>query len=148
MKKILSCIAVILCMAIIFKLSSQPANQSGKLSTEITNVNIKIIEKVKPNAKLDIAKFHYLIRKNAHFFLYLALGLLVINALKRINIARYKSITFLIITFYAISDEVHQIFVPGRSPEIRDVFIDIAGACVGVFVYLGFGRMKKKGPQL
>jgi hypothetical protein len=32
-------------MALIFKLSSQPAVQSGKLSTGITEINIKVIEK-------------------------------------------------------------------------------------------------------
>lgn len=51
MRKIISWIVVILCMALIFNLSSQPAEQSGKLSGKVTNIYIKVIEKVKPNAK-------------------------------------------------------------------------------------------------
>ena len=39
---------------------------------------------------------------------------------------------------YAISDEVHQVFVPDRTPMIQDVFIDsfgtIFGICITIFV--------------
>lgn len=58
-------------MALIFKLSSQPAVQSSKLSTGITKINIKAIEKVKPNAKFNIVSFDHMVRKDAHFFVYL-----------------------------------------------------------------------------
>lgn len=33
---------------------------------------------------------------------------------------------------YAISDEVHQLFVPGRGRQVKDVIIDSAGAGVRV----------------
>ena len=39
-------------------------------------------------------------------------------------------------SLYAISDEVHQLFVPGRGAQVKDVFIDIAGAAVGIFLSL------------
>ena len=35
---------------------------------------------------------------------------------------------------YAISDEIHQYFVPGRSAEIRDVLIDVLGANIGILL--------------
>ena len=110
-------IAAILCMAIIFKLSSQPAVQSSKLSTGITKINIKVIEEVKPNIKLNIVKFDHMVRKNAHFFIYLVLGLFVINALRRSGVRGYRCVVFslLICILYAISDELHQVFVPGRG---------------------------------
>lgn len=50
----------------------------------------------------------------------------------------------LICVLYAISDEVHQKFIPGRSGEVRDVIIDTAGASVGISVYLLFGMIVKK----
>lgn len=36
---------------------------------------------------------------------------------------------------------MNKTFVPGRGPEVRDVFIDSAGALVGILIYLG---IKKK----
>ncbi len=44
---------------------------------------------------------------------------------------------WLIATLYAVSDEVHQYFIPGRSCQVGDVMIDSAGACVGVMVVMG-----------
>jgi VanZ family protein len=36
---------------------------------------------------------------------------------------------------YALSDEAHQLFVPGRSFELRDLALDITGAAVGLAGY-------------
>ena len=44
---------------------------------------------------------------------------------------------WLIATLYAVSDEFHQYFIPGRSCQVGDVMIDSAGACVGVLVVMG-----------
>ncbi len=143
-KKLLSWTAVILWMILIFNLSSQVAEQSNELSTGITEVIIIIIEKVNPNADFDIHAFNHIIRKNAHFIAYFVLGILVINALRRSGVYGYKSIAIalLICVFYAVSDEVHQYFVPGRGPGVKDVCIDSSGAVVGIMVYLGIARIR------
>lgn len=45
--------------------------------------------------------------------------------------------TILTVTFYGILDELHQLFIPGRSCDIKDLMADVAGASVGLlFVYL------------
>ncbi|WP_257348292.1 VanZ family protein [Pseudalkalibacillus decolorationis] len=139
-----SLIAVILWIALIFYLSHQPATMSNELSTGITEVIVKTVEKVIPNMDFDIRGFNHIVRKNAHFFAYLVLGLLVINALRRSELYGYRSIglALLICVIYAISDEVHQLFIPGRSGEIRDVLIDSTGASVGIGVYLMIDWMK------
>lgn len=36
---------------------------------------------------------------------------------------------------YALSDEFHQSFVPGRSALIRDTFIDLLGVYIGYFIH-------------
>jgi VanZ family protein len=54
--KIISWVAVILWMALIFNLSAQPAEQSADLSTRITKINIEVIKKVSPNTKFNILK--------------------------------------------------------------------------------------------
>jgi VanZ family protein len=50
----------------------------------------------------------------------------------------------MICILYAILDEVHQIFIPGRSGEIRDVFIDSSGSGTGILAYLAVSRITKR----
>ena len=45
---------------------------------------------------------------------------------------------------YAITDEIHQYFVSGRSGNIFDVGIDTAGVVAGVRVYLGLRKIIEK----
>jgi VanZ family protein len=146
MHKFLSWTAVILWMALIFNLSSQVAEQSNELSTGITEVIVKTVEKVAPQAEFNIKSFNNVLRKNAHFFAYLVLGILVLNALRRSGAHGYRSLMIAlgICVLYAISDEVHQLFVPGRGGQVRDVIIDSAGACVGIGVYWVVGKLVKR----
>ena len=81
---------VILWMLLIFNLSSQVALQSDKLSTGVTEIVIKTIEKVAPKADFDIGEWNHIIRKNTHFFAYLILGVLVLNSLRRSGAAGLK----------------------------------------------------------
>ena len=39
---------------------------------------------------------------------------------------------------YAVSDEVHQMFVPGRLFEVKDLVVDSAGVVFGLIMYLWF----------
>lgn len=146
MAKWFSWTAVIAWMALIFFLSHQPATVSSELSSEVTEVIIEIIETVAPNTQFEFGNLNHLVRKNAHFFAYLLLGLLTINALRRSGSTGYPSagVALVICILYAISDEVHQLFVPGRSGEVRDVIIDTAGASVGIGLYWLFSRLRKK----
>ncbi len=41
--------------------------------------------------------------------------------------------SLLVAVLYAISDEVHQLFVPGRQATLTDVAIDTAGALLALF---------------
>lgn len=141
---IFSYIVVLLWMVLIFSLSSQVAEQSASLSTGVTEVIMRVVKKIAPSIDFDISK--HIVRKNAHFFVYLILGMLVINALKKSDVVRYKYIALLICVLYAISDEVHQIFVPGREPGVKDVLIDSAGAGIGILIYFyiyGIVNLKK-----
>jgi len=38
-------------------------------------------------------------------------------------------------SFYGISDEIHQYYVPSRNADILDVIADILGALCGVYLY-------------
>ena len=145
-KKVLSWAVVVFWMTVIFSLSSQVAEQSDKLSVGITGIIAQVIERAFPMLDIEISSFNYIIRKNAHFFAYLVLGVLVINALRRSGIYSYKSValTLIVCGLYAISDEIHQLFVPGRDGQVKDVIIDSAGSVVGVGVYMTIERIFKK----
>jgi VanZ family protein len=109
----------------------------------VTEVIIKTIEKVAPSTDLDVKSINHKVRKNAHFFAYLVLAILAINAFRRSGVYGYRSIILaaaLCVT-YAISDEIHQLFVPGRGGQVKDVVIDGAGAIAGIGIYLTVSRI-------
>ena len=88
-------------------------------------------------------KINHYIRKLAHFTAYLILGVLVYNLLLCYFTNKKSLILSLIICLlYAISDEIHQMFVPGRAGQIRDVLIDFSGTTLGVISVWLIDRIK------
>lgn len=73
------------------------------------------------------------LRKLAHFSLFALLGMSVFYALcgHEIKITTAFLLGICICLIYAISDELHQGLVPGRAPQITDVFIDFSGSLFG-----------------
>ncbi len=143
--KWLSWVIVVIWMTVIFCLSHQPAAESKQLSTGITEIIIQIFERIAPNMELDISDLNHVVRKSAHFFAYLILGILILKALMASGNIGYRSIALAFgkCVIYAISDEFHQLFIPGRSGEVRDVFIDTTGASVGIFMYMVVVKVAK-----
>lgn len=43
---------------------------------------------------------------------------------------------------YGISDEFHQSFVPGRSPDVMDLLADTVGATLAMVVWYGWKKFK------
>ncbi|MEW9677616.1 VanZ family protein [Lentibacillus sp. L22] len=145
MIKIFSWAAVIFWMAIIFYLSHEPASSSDELSIGISDVMVTIVEKVVPGTEVNMDEFHHIVRKCAHFLAYLILGLLLTHTLRRSGAGRWTiGIALIICVLYASSDELHQLFVPGRSAEVRDVLIDSVGACVGIILDLLIWKGKQR----
>lgn len=147
-KKLLAWGLVLIWMVLIFLLSAQPANQSDEMSKRVAEVVRERVEQVNPNTNLNLGRLNYLVRKNAHFFAYFILGILVIHAVShgRPLGAGKIGLTLLICVLYAISDEFHQLFVPGRAGQVKDVLIDSAGSLtgVGLYYFLGFLMGKKR----
>ena len=126
-KLIIKILLVILWMIVIFCFSNQKATDSTKLSNGFIK---NTICKFSDNCDKTIEKSFTPVRKTAHFCVYLILGLLVMNCFN-IN-KKYILYSLLICLIYSISDEVHQIFVPGRSGEVFDVLIDTLGSFIGI----------------
>ncbi|MDR5659949.1 VanZ family protein [Serpentinicella sp. ANB-PHB4] len=146
-KVILICswLGVLLWMGVIFFFSHQPADASSELSEGFTEAIFQAIERVAPNIAegIDLRQLHHIIRKYGHFFVYFVLGVVVLNAIRRSGKDGLKSIiiAFIICVVYAISDEVHQTFIPGRSGEVTDVIIDSVGAAVGIGFYMAVKQL-------
>lgn len=143
-KIIVSCAAAILWMLLIFYLSSQTSESSNSMSTGITEVIMNFVDRVVPEVEIELESFNHIVRKYAHFVAYLVLGVLVLNAhiISGRNEKRALLSTLVICVLYAISDEIHQAFVPGRGPQVKDVLIDSAGALVGIVIYFIPSKIK------
>ncbi|EGA90041.1 VanZ family protein [Planococcus donghaensis MPA1U2] len=141
--KHISWIAVFCWMAIIFYLSHQPGSVSSQLSSGIVAALLSVFEGVVSQLDMNIESFHTFVRKNAHFFAYFILGLLSLNAWKSSGVRGVKQLMlgFGISVLYAITDEVHQLFIKGRSGEIRDVLIDSGGVGLSVIFQVIFGKL-------
>ena len=127
MKKKINIILVIIWMIVIFMMSSFDANTSSNQSNFIVDIIVNIFN----IRNIDILSF--IVRKLAHFTEYLILGILVYNLIHSYN--KKVIVGIVICILYAVSDEIHQLFVPGRSGEIRDVLIDSMGSIVGSYIY-------------
>ena len=87
---------------------------------------------------------HNLLRKIAHFCEFAALGFFTAGGF-RFTLKNAKFYYPLIAcALYAVSDEIHQFFVPGRACRIFDVFIDSCGALFGIAVFLLFNLIVQK----
>ena len=133
-------VAIVLAvMACIFYLSSQTATESRVLSNKVVEQLKGYIEAMTWLAPF-IRKINWRhptisIRKLAHFTIYLVLGFVSYLALPRQWPCRRKMALVISLCFaYAITDEFHQSFVPGRAPEVRDVLIDTLGSSVGMSI--------------
>lgn len=133
----------------IFVFSHQPAEQSSKVSkTVLTQVLEKTVSGYKEMPKVEqeklIKTYHAAIRKAAHLGIYTLWGwsftFLLFLYGKRVNttIAMVLCGGFL----YAVSDELHQMFINGRAGRLSDVLIDTIGVGIGVLCFFCFKEFK------
>lgn len=146
MIKVWSWFFVVAWMLVIFFLSHQPATESSRLSLSVTGWLLNFFFVMIPGELFSIDQFHFLIRKAAHFIAYFILGILVLRAFVNSGVRGWKSVVyaFLLSLIYAISDEFHQMFVPGRAAQVRDVFIDGSGTFCGILLVRSLGKLKKR----
>jgi phosphoglycolate phosphatase-like HAD superfamily hydrolase len=81
-----------------------------------------------PDLGTGLGSWDLVLRKIAHAAEFAVLGFLLVRALGNEWMGLVAGIA------YAISDEIHQDFVPGRQAAVRDVLVDSAGVAVGVYV--------------
>ena len=149
MKRAILLILIILMMSVIFVFSSRDGEDSTKQSMGLIGKTIGFVaEIINPDISEDeklilYEKYHLPVRKFAHISEYFILSLFVCMFFGTYDIGYIKIIiySFIFCFLYACSDEIHQLFVPGRSGNIRDVFIDSIGISLPLVVYY----FKKRG---
>lgn len=89
---------------------------------------------------------HFYVRKAAHLTEYAVLALLLARALRfgrrALPLPRLLARAWLLATLYAVTDELHQRWIPSRTPKAGDVLIDSAGALVGLGLLALFRRRR------
>lgn len=121
-------------MLLIFAFSAQPAVESDKVSHSLAALIFRLIGDIIASAGIDISWLNGIVRKSAHAFLFCVLALLAANALLATGVKGLRAfiLAFIVTALYACTDELHQLFVPGRSGMLSDVGIDCTGAIAGL----------------
>ena len=139
-------ILTILWMAVIFSFSARPGSvseeDSGRVGLLIGEIFVPGFEDWSVEEQQAFAEaVDHPVRKTVHASEYALLGLLTAGAYisngKKGAAGSIRAgilIPWLIATVYAATDELHQLFVPGRSGQLSDVVLDGAGALAGLLI--------------
>lgn len=140
-RSIVFMILALVWMGVIFYFSHQPgevsSNTSGGISTKIADSIIEVFHM--DSTKEAVQKVHdiveVLVRKSAHMTEFAILAVLLLGVVYgREKVKHPYILSMLLAVCYAASDEVHQLFVPGRAGMLRDVGIDAIGAGLGILL--------------
>lgn len=115
-------------MAMIFYFSAQWADSSEQESVSLYDLFLRYTH-------LNFVS-HNAFRKMAHFSEFAALGFCFCGCGYFFSSELHPLISAAACAVYALSDEVHQIFVPGRACRIFDVFVDSCGASFGILIFI------------
>ncbi len=153
--RILFTAALAACIAYIFHNSLEEAAASSLRSQRVTEVINEGLSKVHMGPVTE-----HTVRKLAHFAEFTMLGFWLMLCLRVYtrHFVRHCSWPLLGGMTTALADETLQRFIDGRSADVRDVWIDMAGVTAGLFVallllliarLLGFSlRLEKENERL
>ena len=138
-------ILTIAVMLFIFIQSAMP----GHVSSAESNFFVRFISGL---IGVEGESLSFIVRKAAHFTEFMILGICL--ALNVTDVLRIKGksislpgtwlIPWLMGTAYAVTDEVHQFFVPERACAVTDMLIDSAGVAVGVCILIMMLKARRK----
>lgn len=141
--RILAFIPMLFMMLLIWGFSANTGDTSSEQSISVVSRVISVVEKttgIELTEEERICweeRIHTPVRKLAHMTEYMVFSCTV--AFPFLLYKKRKDwitkITFSICVCYASIDEIHQLFVPDRSGQIKDVLIDTVGILIGIFVF-------------
>ena len=126
---------------VIFGFSAQPAGDSSQISGGVSYRVVETADHIfgwnmtTEEQMMWAEKIEYPIRKAAHMTEYAIFAVLVLLTMGcGENVMKSCALALAITAGYAATDEVHQLFVSGRSGRVTDVLIDSAGALTGLLI--------------
>lgn len=137
-------VLAIMWMCIIFAFSAQTKEESGAVSQSFT---YQLVSNTRTFFNLDLSDARVkeiadaiegFVRKAAHMTEFGILSVLIFIWIGQweMSLLRHGLTASGAAAVYAASDEIHQLFVPGRAGRFSDVCIDSAGAVLGVVVFV------------
>lgn len=128
-------------MVVIFLFSGRTGEESTEdsylIGMSVGRMVVPAFNDLSDEEQLAFAeRVDYPIRKTAHAMEYAVLGVFIAGWVYDETFKRAKSTLYawLIVTVYAATDELHQLFVVGRSGQITDILLDSVGAFFGVLI--------------
>ena len=111
----------------------QPPKRLRRWVWVILWMGVIFVFSAQPQSALNFGQPAF-VGKLAHVTEYLILGWLIQRAFGGRSARRTGWQAWLIALVYAATDELHQMFVPGRASLATDVLIDSAGAAIGIAI--------------
>ena len=143
-KKIIYWLLVLGWAGLIFYFSAMPADTSAEQSGNIIDVVVSFLHIPESTAMVMRDLYQFIVRKAAHFSIYLLLGIWVCLLMESYHVKKYPIWAVTTCCAYAVTDEIHQMFVPRRACMAQDVLLDTLGATVGVLLFYGILRLREK----
>ena len=126
-------ILCILWMMLIFWFSSQVGDDSQSMSDSVIVMIDRIFHThILTGGGILEETVSFLVRKAAHMSEYAILAMLFAAYWRAAGNRHYLIMAFVCVVAYAASDEFHQLFVAGRSGQLKDVGIDTLGGTLGL----------------
>lgn len=169
-KIIISWLLALSWMGVIFYLSGRTAEESTVQSRTVITTFAEIIGTIIENEEV-MTNIDGIVRECAHGVEYFVLGIFMINALyitlnqrkqeemmlsaetgiecgDKLRVFNCFICAWLVCCIYAITDEIHQIPIPGRTFQVLDLIIDFAGALIGIILYIVSIKLRKRSLSL
>lgn len=141
-KRIILWVLLLFVGGMIFFFSSRTAKQSISESdvavhTVMQQLNIQKEPDI-PAWKIEVAYdiITDIVRKGMHFIEFCVLSVICLILLKNYKLKHSPIITIVLVSVYAVIDEVHQIYVEGRGASFQDWLLDCFGVLTGVIIVM------------
>ncbi|MCB2289981.1 VanZ family protein [Clostridium sp. CS001] len=136
-------------LAVIFYNGTRQGEVSQKSSKEIVKVISRFIN-ISPatmeRASIKFSNANYYVRKNAHFFQYLILSILICSVARQLKLCKSTQIflVLFLLLFFSVADEFIQGYIPGRTSNVFDIIIDFSGGVLGMLIFSFKIRSRKR----
>ena len=128
----------IILILIIFVFSNQNGVKSEATSDKFTSKVVDVVGSVSKkeikNKDKIIINARFMVRKLAHFTLYFMLGIIAYLLLNTFIDKKVILISIILCLMFAIADEIHQLFLDGRTAKVYDVLIDTVGSSSAIYL--------------